>query len=196
MQYPTPTPPPSDDTGAESKTLSAVMENVDYYSIIKKTKPKKQLKTIQAAALFGRFKDICSLIKVAETVSATLLGAYGGKKTECTSSLNCVFLIPWSHLLGGGNKAAAFWPLLLRDSIHRPEHKKQAEAFSPGNQGPDASALYTAMDNVHYLCRGHKRGKGKDFIVGGWQVCLAVGRCLLHAGPVYSPAALPVAGIS
>lgn len=39
------------------------------------------------------------------------------------------------------------------------------------------------MDNVHYLCRGHKRGNGKDFIVGGWQVCLAVGRCTLHAAP-------------
>lgn len=27
-----------------------------------------------------------------------------------------------------------------------------------------------------------KGGKGKDFIVGGWQVRLAAGRCILHAG--------------
>lgn len=46
----------------------------------KKKRNNKQLETTQATALFGRFKGICSLIKVAETVSATLLGTYGGEK--------------------------------------------------------------------------------------------------------------------
>lgn len=76
-------------------TLAAVMENPDYFSKKKKKtqiKTKTQLETIQVTALFGRFKDICSLIKVTETVSALLLGTHG--KKEYTSSINCVFLIP------------------------------------------------------------------------------------------------------
>lgn len=89
---------------------------------------------MQPAALFGHFKDICSLIKVAETVSVALLGTYGKKNTLLLSIV--FFPYPPVAFAGCGNKAAAFWALLVRDSIHRPEHKNRLRHSARGTGGP------------------------------------------------------------
>lgn len=42
------------------------------------------------------------------------------------------------------------------------------------------------MDNVHYLCRGHKEAKGKILLWAvGRSALPAAGRCILHAGSVF-----------
>lgn len=46
------------------------------------------------------------------------------------------FPYPPVAFAGCGNKAAAFWALLLRDSIHRPEHKNRLRHSAGGTGGP------------------------------------------------------------
>lgn len=46
------------------------------------------------------------------------------------------FPYPPVAFAGCGNKAAAFWALLLRDSIHRPEHKNRLRHSARGTGGP------------------------------------------------------------
>lgn len=113
---------------------------------------------MQLDALFPRFKGICSLIRYRKQLAT----CWWEPVEKNTLSINCVFLIPWSHLQGVGIGSILGTAALRQHSQTRAQ--EQAEAFSLGNQGPYASELYTGMDNVPYLWSGHKEPR-KNFIV-------------------------------
>lgn len=94
------------------------------------------------------------------------------------------FPYPPVAFAGCGNKAAAFWALLLRDSIHRPEHKNRLRHSARGTGGPTLQPCTQGWTMYTIFAVDTKRQRER-FYCGGWQVCSAAGRCILHVGSVF-----------
>lgn len=76
-------------------------------------------------------------------------------------------------------------PLLLRDSIHRPEHKNRLRHSARGTRGPTLQPCTQRRTMFTIFAVDTKEAKGKILLSSVWQVCLAVSHCPLHAGPVF-----------
>lgn len=72
--------------------------------------PVKKQATIQLGALFAHFKDICSLIRYRKQLAT----CWWEPMEKNTLSINCVFLIPRSHLQGVGIGSSILGTAALR----------------------------------------------------------------------------------